>query len=154
MSDNCSDTVTRMITNASLPELTESEWAVIKAVWSLEPCPAPTVQEHLAGQRDWSVSTVRTVMERMAAKGLLTSEKLRNLTLYRSAVSRQQAQLGELRYALNNAFDGALTPMVQCLLESERLDSGQLDQLEALIAARRKTARAKNSKTPSPTPKP
>ncbi len=143
-----------MITNASLPELTESEWAVIKAVWSLEPCPAPTVQEYLAGQRDWSVSTVRTVMERMAAKGLLTSEKLRNLTLYRSAVSRQQAQLGELRYALKNAFDGALTPMVQCLLESERLDASQLDQLEALIAARRKTARAKNPKTPSPTPKP
>jgi BlaI family penicillinase repressor len=143
-----------MITKASLPELTESEWAVIKAVWSLEPCPAPTVQEHLAGQRDWSVSTVRTLMERMAAKGLLTSEKLRNLTLYRSAVSRQQAQLGELRYALKNAFDGALTPMVQCVLESERLDASQLDQLEALIAARRKTARAKNSKTPSPTPKP
>ena len=143
-----------MITNASLPELTESEWAVIKAVWSLEPCPAPTVQEHLAGQRDWSVSTVRTLMERMAAKGLLTSEKLRNLTLYRSAVSRQQAQLGELRYALKNAFDGALTPMVQCLLESERLDASQLDQLEALIAARRKTARAKHSKTPLPTPKP
>lgn len=143
-----------MITNASLPELTESEWAVIKAVWSLEPCPAPTVQEHLAGQRDWSVSTVRTLMERMAAKGLLTSEKLRNLTLYRSAVSRQQAQLGELRYALKNAFDGALTPMVQCLLESERLDASQLDQLEALIAARRKTTRAKNPKTPSPTPKP
>ena len=143
-----------MITNASLPELTESEWAVIKAVWSLEPCPAPTVQEHLAKQRDWSVSTVRTLMERMAAKGLLTSEKLRNLTLYRSAVSRQQAQLGELRYALKNAFDGALTPMVQCLLESERLDATQLDQLEALIAARRKTARAKHSKTPSPTPKP
>ena len=143
-----------MITNASLPELTESEWAVIKAVWSLEPCPAPTVQEHLAGQRDWSVSTVRTLMERMAAKGLLTSEKLRNLTLYRSAVSRQQAQLGELRYALKNAFDGALTPMVQCLLESERLDASQLDQLEALIAARRKTTRAKNSQTPSSTPKP
>ena len=143
-----------MITNASLPELTESEWAVIKAVWSLEPCPAPTVQEHLAGQRDWSVSTVRTLMERMAAKGLLTSEKLRNLTLYRSAVSRQQAQLGELRYALKNAFDGALTPMVQCLLESERLDASQLDQLEALIAARRKTTRVKHSKTPSPTSKP
>jgi predicted transcriptional regulator len=138
-----------MITNASLPELTESEWAVIKAVWSLEPCPAPTVQEHLAGQRDWSVSTVRTVMERMAAKGLLTSEKLRNLTLYRSAVSRQQAQLGELRYALKNAFDGALTPMVQCLLESERLDSGQLDQLEALIAAQRQ-ARAIKIRTRKP----
>ncbi len=36
----------------------------------------PTVQGHLVGQRDWSVSTVRTLMERMAVKGLLTSEKL------------------------------------------------------------------------------
>ena len=141
--------MTPVINSPSLPELTETEWAVIKAVWQLEPCPAPTVQEHLAGQRDWSVSTVRTVMERMAVKGLLTSEKLRNLTLYRSAVSRQQAQLGELRYALKNAFDGALTPMVQCLLESERLDSGQLDQLEALIAAQRQ-ARAIKIRTRKP----
>ncbi len=65
-----------MINNISLPELTESEWAVIKAVWSLESCPAPTVQGHLVGQRDWSVSTVRTLMERMAVKGLPTSKKL------------------------------------------------------------------------------
>ena len=82
-------------------------------------------------------------MDRMTAKGLLTSEKLRNLTLYRAAVTRQQAQLGELRYALKNAFDGALTPLVQCLLESERIDSAQLDQLEALIAAKRQAGSAK-----------
>ena len=126
-----------------LPELTETEWAIIKAVWELEPCPAPTVQEHLAGSRSWTCSTVRTLMDRMTTKGLLTTEKLRNLTLYRSAVSRQQAQLGELRYALKNAFDGALTPLVQCLLDSERIDSAQLDQLEALIAAKRQAGSAK-----------
>ena len=129
--------------NQPLPELTETEWAIIKAVWELEPCPAPTVQEHLAGSRSWTCSTVRTLMHRMATKGLLTTEKLRNLTLYRSAVSRQQAQLGELRYALRNAFDGALTPLVQCLLDSERVDSAQLDQLEALIAAKRQAGAIK-----------
>jgi hypothetical protein len=39
--------------------------------------------------------------------------------------------------------------MVQCLLESERLDSGQLDQLEALIAAQRQ-ARATKTRTRKP----
>jgi BlaI family penicillinase repressor len=134
--------------NTPPPELTEAEWAIIKAVWDLQPCPAPTVQEHLAKSRSWSYSTVRTLMDRMVAKGLLISEKLRNLTLYRAAVTREQAQLGELRYALKNAFDGALTPLVQCLLDSERISSEQLDQLEALIAAKRHASKQPRNRKP------
>jgi BlaI family penicillinase repressor len=126
------------------PELTEAEWALIKAVWDLEPCPAPTVQEYLAQSRNWTYSTVRTLLDRMVGKGLLSAEKLRHLTMYRAVITREQAQLGEVRYALKNAFDGALTPMVQRLLDAEKITPAQLDELEALIAAKRKAAR--NSK--------
>ena len=121
-----------------LPELTEAEWAIIKAVWELEPCAAPSVQEHLHPTMNWTYSTVRTLMDRMVAKGLLSAEKIRNLTLYRAAVTRQQAQLGELRYALKHAFNGALKPMVETLLASEKLSTADLDELQPLIDARRK----------------
>src|ERR1035437_11039874 len=99
-------------------ELTEAEWTIIKSVWENEPCAAPTIQEKLFKQTEWTYSTVRTVMDRMVVKGLLTAEKIRNLTLYRTAVTREQAQRGELLYALKHAFNGALTPMVQCLLDT------------------------------------
>src|SRR5213594_1141717 len=114
-------------------ELTEAEWAIIKAVWENEPCAAPSIQEKLHKQTDWTYSTVRTLMDRMVAKRLLTAEKIRNLTLYRSAVTRQQAQRGELLYALKNAFNGALTPMLQFLLETGDLSSEELTELESLI---------------------
>ena len=121
-------------------ELTEAEWAIIKAVWENEPCAAPTIQEKLHKQTEWAYSTVRTLMDRMVTKGLLTAEKIRNLTLYRSAVSRQQAQRGELLYALKNAFNGALSPMVQCLLETSDLSAAELAELETLIKAKKKKA--------------
>ncbi len=121
-----------------LPELTEAEWAIIKAVWELEPCAAPSVQEHLHPSMNWTYSTVRTLMDRMVTKGLLSAEKIRNLTLYRAAVTRQQAQLGELRYTLKHAFDGALKPLVETLLASEKLSAADLDELQSLIDARRK----------------
>src|SRR5437773_9633984 len=114
-------------------ELTEAEWTIIKAVWEEEPCAAPAIQEKLHKQTAWTYSTVRTLMDRMVAKGLLSAEKVRNLTLFRSAVTRQQAQRGELLYALKNAFNGALTPMVQFLLETGDLSAGELAELEALI---------------------
>src|SRR5664279_2714319 len=119
-------------------ELTEGEWAIMRAVWKNEPCAAPTVQEALQQTRNWSYSTVRTIMDRMVAKGLLRGEKVRHLTLYRAAVTSAQAQQGEVLYALKNAFNGALNPMVECLLDAKGVSAAGLDELEELIRKKRK----------------
>ena len=124
-------------------ELTEAEWSVIKAVWDREPCTAPEIQQHLMAATEWTYSTVRTLMDRMVAKGLLAAEKVRNQTIYRSAVTREQAQRGELQYALNHAFDGALTPMIQRLIETRDLSARELSEIEALIRSKRR--RSKNA---------
>jgi len=80
-------------------------------------------------------------MDRMVVKGLLAADKVRNLTIYRSSVTREQAQRGELFYALKHAFNGALTPMVQCLLDTGNLSAEELAELEALIKAKKKGAK-------------
>ena len=120
-------------------ELTEAEWTIIKAVWDREPCTAPAIQEQLFQRTQWTYSTVRTLMDRMVAKGLLAAEKKSNQTTYRTAVTRAQAQRGELLYALKHAFNGALTPLVQCLLDSNDVSRADLDQIKQLIAAHEKT---------------
>ena len=122
-------------------ELTPAEWTIIKAVWENEPCTAPAIQEKLERDTQWSYSTVRTMMDRMVAKGLLLGEKSGKVTLFRSAVTRDQAQRGELLYALKNAFNGALTPMMQCLLNSGEVSPAELSELEALIKAKRKSSK-------------
>lgn len=122
-------------------ELTEAEWIIIKAVWEKEPCTAPEVQQRLQTKTQWTYSTVRTLMDRMVAKSLLMAEKVRKLTLYRSAVTREQAQRSELLYALKHAFNGALTPMVQCLLDTGDLSAKELTELEDLLKAKKKGAK-------------
>ena len=122
-------------------ELTESEWSIIKAVWETEPCTAPVIQEKLSKSTGWHYSTVRTLMDRMVSKGMLSAKKEGKLTIYSSTITRADAQRGELFYALKHAFNGALTPMVQCLLESNDLKADDLAELEAMIKARKKTTR-------------
>ncbi|OHB62778.1 MAG: hypothetical protein A2Y76_09660 [Planctomycetes bacterium RBG_13_60_9] len=119
-------------------ELTEAEWEIIQVVWEHEPCAAPTVQEELAARKQWTYSTVKTLMDRMVAKGLLTTERIRNLMLYRSAISQQDAQRGELLRAVKRAFGGAFTPMMQFMLESDALSQKELDDLETMIRRKRK----------------
>jgi BlaI family transcriptional regulator, penicillinase repressor len=116
-------------------ELTGAEWPVMKVIWEIEPCTAPAVREILAKSTGWTYSTVRTIMDRMAAKGILTAKKEGKVTIYNSAITRRQAQRGELLYTLKHAFNGAFAPLVQCLLESDDLDESELKEIEALIQA-------------------
>jgi predicted transcriptional regulator len=128
-------------TMSTSKELTRAEWAVIKAVWEGEPCAATQIQEKLFSRTKWTYSTVRTLMDRMVAKGFLTAEKVRNATLYRAALKREEAQRGEVLYALKQAFNGALTPMVQCLIETGKVSASDLDELEELIKAKKRATR-------------
>ena len=58
-----------------------------------------------------------------------------------AALRKKQAQRGELLYTLKHAFNGALTPMVQCLLDTHNLSGEELGKLESLIKAKKKSAK-------------
>ena len=127
-------------------ELTEAEWAIIQAVWDNEPCAAPTVQEALEETKGWTYSTVKTMMDRMVTKGLLGTERIRNLILYHTVITKQEAQSGEIMRTVKRAFDGALTPMMQFLLDNNSLSKRQLRELEAMIKSKKgKSKKARTS---------
>ena len=117
----------------SAVELTQAEWEIMKVVWEKEPCAAGTVQETMAKKRDRAYSTVKTTMDRMAEKGFLQIEKIRNLQLFKSCISEVDAKRGEFRKMLKRAFDGALTPMMQFLIEHEGLSKAESAQLRKLV---------------------
>ncbi len=125
----------------SQSELTAGEWAIIQAVWDNEPCAAPTIQEELEKKTGWSYSTVKTMMDRMVTKGLLRTQRIRNLILYSSAITKKEAQRGEIMRAVKRAFGGAMTPMMQFLLDSKSLTEEELDQLETMIKSKKEKAK-------------
>ena len=127
-------------------ELTEAEWVIIQAVWENEPCAAPTIQERLEARKNWTYSTVKTLMDRMVTKGLLKTERIRNLILYRSVITKLHAQKSEVMRTVKRAFDGAFTPMMQFMLDNHALSQKQLDELELLIKKKRIKSRKTGKK--------
>ncbi len=125
-------------------EIAESEWAILKVLWECQPCTAPDVTEALEESKGWAYSTVRTTMDRMVAKGLLRSEKIRHMDLYRAAVSEKQAQKHALLTTMKRAFNDALTPMMQCLLDSRGLEAEELAALEEMLKEKRDESQPRN----------
>ena len=65
-----------------LCKLTECEWAIMNTIWDNEPCAVSVAQEILENEKKWAYSTVKTMMDRMVVKGLLTATKVQRLYFY------------------------------------------------------------------------
>ncbi len=122
-------------------ELTEAEWAIMRVVWEHQPCAAGTVQEVLAASKGWAYSTVKTTMDRMVRKGLLQTQQIRNLTLFSATIDEVEAKRGEFYRMLKRAFDGALAPMMQFLVEHEGLSAEEARQLREITDRGAKAAK-------------
>ena len=123
----------------SANSLTEAEWIILRVVWENEPCTAGDVQEAVAKTKDWAYSTVKTMMDRMVQKGLLKTEKIRNLQLFRARISQDDARKSEFRKMLERAFEGAITPMMQFLVDQEEFSVEELKYLRQLANKAQRT---------------
>ena len=63
----------------NLPDLTDAEWKIMKAVWDLKKTNVREVYESLLEGEGWAYNTVRTLMERLSAKGYLRAKKVGNM---------------------------------------------------------------------------
>jgi len=114
-----------------------AEHEVMEVLWRDSPLTAAEVHERVPAERAWSIRTVKTLLSRLLAKGILTHEEEKRRYLYRPAVARDDYVAGESRRLLDRLFDGRVTPLVAHLAERDDLSARDIAEIEALLRALR-----------------
>ena len=112
--------------------ISESEWQVMKLIWSDPPQTLPELLDKLSGTV-WSKTTIQTYLSRLVKKGALTTQRQGKGYLYYPALSQSQCQLEESRSFLHRVYGGSLSKMVLGFVESGALSSQELEELKALV---------------------
>lgn len=113
----------------------ESEFAVMEVLWKEAPLTAMEVAERVPAERKWSVRTVKTMLGRLLAKGILSHEEEGRRYLYRPAIAKEDYVAQESRRLLDRMFGGKLSPLVAHLAERQQLSSKDVEEIEALLKA-------------------
>lgn len=120
-------------------DLSRAEWKVMKIVWELEKAMAREVYT-IAGQRyGWTPATVKTLLKRLADKGYVSTTPVGNGFVYRPARSALATLRSAADALITNAVEGATGPLLAHLVERMPLSEGDLDALQKLIDARKKS---------------
>jgi predicted transcriptional regulator len=113
----------------------EAEYAVMEVLWQDAPLTATEVAERVPAERGWSIRTVKTMLARLLAKGVLAHEEEGRRYLYRPAVARADYVAQESGRLIDRMFGGRVTPLVAQLAERDRLTDADIAEIEALLKA-------------------
>jgi BlaI family transcriptional regulator, penicillinase repressor len=116
-------------------KLSEAEWQIMKALWRCQPATVRDLMEHLPPGVDWAYTTVKTMLTRLETKRAVSERKNKNVSVYQALVSPQTARGSAWSNFLNQAFDGAMEPLLHFLVRERKLTRKQRRQLAQLLAA-------------------
>jgi BlaI family penicillinase repressor len=129
-----------MKTNRStraLPQISDAELVVMKAVWDKAPATANQVVEALERQKHWKPKTIHTLLRRLVQKGALDFDKKGREHHFRPLVDSTEYAHAASRSFLSRFFDGEVAPFLACFLERERLTREEVAELKRILDAKR-----------------
>ncbi len=114
-------------------KLTEAEWQIMNALWHKHPATARDIMDRLGDRVNWAYTTIKTMLTRLVEKKAVGEVKEGNTSVYEPLVSQQKARLSAFRSLLDQAFDGAVGPLVHFLAEEKQLTAREKAELQKIL---------------------
>lgn len=117
---------------SDLPQISESEFEVMKIVWKYAPISTNGITERLTKTTTWSPKTIQTLIKRLVTKGALTYEKQSRVSL----VDENEYICQESNSFLKKFYDRNITAMLSAYIENDKLSETEIDTLRSLLSKR------------------
>ena len=91
------------------------------------------VAEALQDRRGWAYSTVKTMLDRMASKGLVAARQVGNVWEYSPAVAHGKARKWAWRRFVDVAFGGAVASSLAFVAKESKLSRADREALKRAL---------------------
>lgn len=125
-----------------LPDISDSEWAVMEALWANAPQTASDLARTLRPTTNWAENTVRTLLTRLVEKGALqTGENSSGTRVFSPAVQRAACVSAESESFMQRVFRGASKPLLVHFALEARLTPADVRELKEMLDRKLKSQR-------------
>jgi len=121
-----------------LPRISESEWLVMRVLWSNGALTANEVVKELTGQTKWKPKTIKTLITRLMQKGALRFRKEGKKYRYYPAVSEAECVGAQRRSFVRRVYGGTMKPMLAAFLEDAELSGDDISELKKILEQKEK----------------
>lgn len=121
---------------SNIPKISDSEWQVMKIIWANNSCTANKVVEALSESTDWKPKTIKTLINRLVKKGVISynlDENDKKTYHYFPLILEKECKKEESKSFLKRVFNGSLNAMIANFLNEEELSSEEIEELKRIL---------------------
>jgi BlaI family transcriptional regulator, penicillinase repressor len=122
-----------MASKNTLPDLSKSEFDILRVLWKSEKLNIREVHEQLIENYDWAYSTTKTMMDRMVKKGLLNRESFHGVFLYSPLISRPTGFAKLIHFFSDRVLELDHAAVVALFSRSKALTPDEIKELSELL---------------------
>ena len=114
-------------------KISDSELEVMRVLWRAgDALPVTEIRETLQISRGWEATTVKTLISRLVAKGVLRQEK-RQVYYYSPLITEAEYNDWATHDLISRVYHGSARDLVAALVRSDGLSRADIDELRDLF---------------------
>ena len=120
--------------------ISDSEWEVMRIIWTIEPVNSTKIIQELQAKKDWSESTIKTLLRRLVNKNLLSTTKEGRHFVYSAKVNQAQVMTEAAQELLDRMCNMHKGEVILQLLADSPISKNDLAKMKQIINQKEKTA--------------
>ena len=117
-----------------MKKLSERECEIMQVLWKKgSPMTSGEILEGCAGSIDWKLSSLMTVLSRMAEKGYVFCDRSTRTNYYTATVTEDEYKTLESENILHKLFDRSATKFIAGLCEKNKISKEEIAKLREYL---------------------
>lgn len=119
-----------------MAKISSAEWEVMRVLWTKGETTSTEITKILSTKQDWSASTVKTLLGRLADKGYLTSRREGRTFLYQAVLNEEEANLTAVNEVLSKICLTKHSQLLGELIQQTPMTKEQIKDLQDIITSK------------------
>ena len=119
-----------------MAKISSAEWEVMRVLWTKGETTSTEITKILSTKQDWSASTVKTLLGRLADKGYLTSRREGRTYLYQAVLNEEEANLTAVYEVLSKICLTKHNHILGQLIQQTPMTKEQIKDLQEILVSK------------------
>lgn len=128
------------MTQKSKVDISDAEWEVMRIIWTLNETGTNEVIKQLQAKRQWSESTIKTLMRRLVQKGFLKVKRGGRKFIYCPTISENEMMVNETQDLMTHMCNMHKGKMLIDILKDVPLSQADILTMQKELSEKLKTA--------------
>ena len=117
-----------------MKRLPDAELDVMMAIWKTgDKCTRMELEENLDTEKEWSATTILSMLSRLEKKGFVQVTKEGKQNVYAPLVSQEEYLQAESKTVLEKMYNNSITNFMSALYSGKKPSKKQIDELQDLL---------------------